>query len=176
MKELFPLNTFQQDAVLKRLNELTDGVNDVPNVVEDMMEQGEVMKGYSFTKGTTENVTYDYLYAGACKNGNKITFVAYVGITRTDATAGANIRIGNFIIPNDILNKLYPATETWLTFNNLYCGSDYASGVNVPALVMKGDSGIIMTLYNSSNLILNTKYYVRYEVTFLLSENLVPED
>lgn len=29
MKELFPLNTFQQDAVLKRLNDLLEGIEDV---------------------------------------------------------------------------------------------------------------------------------------------------
>lgn len=29
MKELFPLNTFQQDAVLKRMNELTNEIKDI---------------------------------------------------------------------------------------------------------------------------------------------------
>lgn len=136
----------------------------------------ENMTGYSFTKGADkEGLTVDLTYAGAVKNGNKITFVIAGEITRTDTVAGNLYPFGKFNIPYTIGIKLIPAFSIWLAFINTYLANDADNGTSLPALLYK-ESGlhtnIALNLYKVNNLTLNTKYYFRIEQTFLLSDNL----
>lgn len=132
----------------------------------------EDMVGYSYTKGATSNIAYDYKYAGVCKNGNKITFAVATELTRTDSVSLCSL--GVFVVPLEIGNKLFPAKDNWLAFLSLYLGKDYDEGVSVPCLIIKDSStSIRIVLYDlNDNLTLNDKYYARLDVTFLLSENL----
>lgn len=135
----------------------------------------ENMSGYGFTKEPSSAVkTLNYLYAGVVKNGNKVTITIFLEITRLDNITGDSITVGNLKVPYAIWNSLYPAVNNWISFENIYCASDYNVGKNIPALVTKINDGetLRFVLYNVSQLTLNTKYYVRFEKTFLLSQNL----
>lgn len=140
----------------------------------------ENMSGYSFTEASTENITYNYLYAGACKNGNKLTLSVALEVTRTDSTAGSNYMIGTFDIPKDIHDQLVPTSfggVQAISIGVIYHGSTYNAGSSLPFIITKeGTNGLKLTCYNANNLTLNTKYLVRAEITFLLSENLITEE
>lgn len=132
----------------------------------------ENMSGYTFYPASNANATYEYIYAGVCKNGNKVTFVIYAKVTRTgDVLAGA-LQLGGFKFPLDVYNKLYPAVSNYLSFINAVFAVDDSTKVNLNGIVFKSGDGPSVTCYLANTLTLNTPYYVRIEETFLLSENL----
>lgn len=131
----------------------------------------ENMEGYSFAATGDEAVTM--IYVGVVKNGNKITFVMY-GSIRLQAPA-AQLSFGKFYIPSEIGSKLYGGftSATYLDSRPLYLATRYDTGVSKPVLIFKNSNTTLdVNLYNTSDLSLNTDYFFRYEVTFLLSENL----
>lgn len=134
----------------------------------------ETMSGYSFTKATPTNVTLSYIYVGAVKTGNKLTLVCSVEITRTGDVTGGSFTVGSFSIPAEVGQKLYPTTSNWLKIDKIYAGKNYYEGIDLPLLMIKNsDTGISAVAYNVNSLmVLNQKYYLRYEATFLLSDNL----
>lgn len=138
-----------------------------PSIIEDMA-------GYSFLKEETENITIDYIYCGIVKNGNKLTLVYSVEITRTGDLTGSSFPLGTFVIPYSIGEKLYPTTGNWLKIDKSYAGQDYFTGVDVPILLIKSsNTSIFARVYNANALLtLNQRYFLRYEATFLLSDNL----
>lgn len=141
-----------------------------PSIIENM-------SGYSFTKGQTTNITYEYIYAGAVKNGNKVTFVNYLKFKRTDEVQYGIVNMGIFGIPLAVGNKLIPTTGNVLTFNKVSCNVNFNTSSQLDAVVEKQSStSIQMKLYGVNDLTANTDYYVRYEITFLLSDSLVPEE
>lgn len=134
----------------------------------------ENMSGYSFEKTTAPaNVTLNYAFAGVVKNGNKITFVWALEYTRTDVSSG-DMNLGTFNMPLSVLAKLYPVKNTWLSMDKVYVADDYNSGKDLTALVAKSTlyNNISAYIYGLNTLDLNKTYYIRYEKTFLLSENL----
>ena len=142
-----------------------------PSIIEDM-------SGYSFTKGSSENYTYDYIYAGVVKNGNKITFVVALNLTK-NAGAGSQAIIGSFAIPSAVSSKIYPTliggTYQFVDDRIINCFSDFAAQVSATAFMQKYTNTLMCSLI-PSNLVQGTKYFVRYEVTILLSDTLVPEE
>lgn len=135
-----------------------------PSIIEDM-------DGYEFVEGASTNYTYNYTYAGVVKTGNKITFVLALQLTR-QADAGDTAILGNFNIPADILAKLYSNPILTLDSRTIsYFSSTYAKIDNI-AYTSKVTNGIQLVAV-TNNFVVGTTYFVRYEVTFLLSDSLI---
>lgn len=134
----------------------------------------ENMSGYSYQAATpVAEVTQVVTYIGAVKNGNKLTVVMAKTVERTDNVDAGFVTLGYINIPKAVGDKLYPVLGNWLSMQLIYCGSGYNTGVSLPGLCIKNtDQQLRFNLYNINSLTLNTTYYVRFEVTFLLSENV----
>lgn len=134
----------------------------------------ENMSGYTFTKGTTANITYEFNYAGVVKTGNKITFAVACSVTRTDDVGNNSFTLGSFSIPLAISNKLYPQIgSSVLCGVQIYLYASYNSGITLPVSFIKWSNiNIPVNVYEAQTMTLNQKYYLRFEATFLLSDNL----
>lgn len=140
----------------------------------------EKMSGYSFVaKETSANVEYEYIYAGAVKNGNKLTLVIAVNITRLSDSVNT-IELGDFVTPQEVYSKLYPTqigAYYFLEARQLSVFANYYHKVDCLAFIEKKDvRKASFSLIETSSMTTNTKFYVRYEATFLLSDSLVPEE
>ena len=134
----------------------------------------EKMSGYSFTKATSdEHTTFDYKYAGVVKNGNKITFVIAVEVVKTD---NAEVAIGTFNIPESVGSKLFPVFESSVLEygNKEFLAEDFTTQ-SIPAYWAKNNNYSIYAAVKTNNLTAEKAYYVRMEITFLLSDNLASE-
>lgn len=161
---------------------LTDGHISTPiittsgNKIEALKPIVEAMSGYSFTKGSNANFTYDFIYAGIVKNGNKLTCVVALNLTMNIATTN-NIVIGYFNMPSDVASKLYPTqigTYAFLDVKEVPAYSDFNQNIMLKSYNQKsGNSSRLEVIVN--NMEVGTKYYIRYEITFLLSDNLASE-
>ena len=139
----------------------------------------ENMTGYSFVPSS--NTEIECYFAGAVKNGNKVTFSIFAKITMGAENLPSLLTLGHFRIPQEIYNKLVGGftSDAYLDIKNLYLATNYYSGASVPALMYKSndeEKQLSVNLYNTQGLTASTEYYCRYEVTFLLSDNLVPEE
>ena len=156
----------------------TGNVNIAGNLTADSIVEN--MSGYSFTANHKENLTDTGIYAGVVKNGNKITFVYFVQLNRSDSVSGGWATIGRFNIPHSVWLKLYPYTAGGVD-RILACQvvratkNQYAQGVNLPVAIMKNpySDNIYFEVYDVNTLDAETDYFVRIEITFLLSDNLV---
>ena len=131
------------------------------------------MAGYNFTKHTALNWTP--IFCGAVKNGNKITFVAFGTYTPTGAETDA--RIGSFGTPSDVGSKIYPyeigSSPDNVDNKVVPFFSDRTNYVSLPMEFIKvSNNRFDCYIRNVSTLTANTTYFFRYEVTFLLSDNL----
>ena len=134
----------------------------------------ETMTGYSFTKKTISKANYNYIYVGCVKNGNKLTFVIFMTVEPTEAISGSE-ELGRFIIPVEIANNLYPYVISG--YSILYQGglqAFYTIGDKVDSYVRVAKEYSTNVVFNAymGNMSANVEYFVRCEVTFLLSENL----
>ena len=136
----------------------------------------ENMSGYSFEKLTKTNVQIVTTYAGIVKNGNKVTFVCSGTLQRSGDLAGWNSPIGRFHFPQEIGLKLYPTMlggTSALSFGSLALFKTYAESIEVPCLVIKDSNTAFTTnVYQLNNIALDTPYLFRFEITFLLSDNM----
>lgn len=139
----------------------------------------EVMTGYSFTPYVAANLSIKTIYAGACKNGNKLTFVLFVKLTRSDALTNPMPTLGQFRIPSAIGAKLYTFTVgnyTALDIRKIFATHNVLeNNKEIISYIAKNDNTTIdfRLAYGQADLLpLNTDYYFRYEATFLLSDNL----
>ena len=139
----------------------------------------EIMSGYTFDpQAAQSNMTKEFVYCGACKNGNKLTLVIAMKVTRT-GTIGNYINIGSFYLPAGILSKIYPVNIAGNDFVDLKDVLFFDSaGGTMPAVRIysqKYSDRLGFACYESdfnSKLTLNSTYYFRYELTILLSDNL----
>ena len=140
----------------------------------------ENMSGYTFsfrTAGIPSGITVNLMYAGIVKNGNKLTFVIFGDITRTDTAGGSYLAEAfSFTIPYDVASKLYPDTIVgWpdvLALNEIPLFSSNTNNVKKAHMVRKSGNVIMNSLFQVDTLTLNEKYVFRIEQTFLLSDNL----
>ena len=140
----------------------------------------ENMTGYSAYLGSITGLTIENVYTGAVKNGNKLTLVGALKLTRTSELPLGSQVIMTFAMPNDVRAKLYPTTiggYGCLSFKRL-------KAVNVDNntmydldvfLTTAGTSSVQVFIQGASvnNLPLNTEVYLRIEDTYLLSDNLI---
>ena len=137
----------------------------------------ENMAGYSFTAGTTAGIAN--LYAGAVKTGNKVTFVITSKFTPDSAvSSGTPIGIGKFTIPAAIAAKLIPFTSQTLTkVLDIKVGSFNSYVVNskeTTLVIFKNSNVLDFRAYPLAQMAGDgeTSYYIRFEATFLLSDNM----
>lgn len=147
------------------------GAITAPSIIEDM-------SGYSFyTEGnlTEESV----IYAGVCKNGNKISFVLFGTYTKKSENPTVNPILGYFIIPSSVGEKLRPYSSNTLLDLNI----EYSPGVSSQKITLPGNfikrSGTLLAVgaymvheSGANRLVAGTPYLFRIEATFLLSDNL----
>lgn len=162
-----------QDGTSQDLGAIFQGnVNITGNFTADSIIEN--MSGYSFTK-RTEDLTWEAIYAGCVKNGNKLTFVVFGKITAPNATWG---RLCYFSIPSIVASKLYPYTIGGANvLDNRKLDFTLSSSRNTIVegkyLIEKvGYGGVYFQLENLDNLTQGEEYYFRIEQTFLLSDNL----
>lgn len=143
----------------------------------------ENMEGYSFTPSDEHySIELEYHYAGVVKNGNKLTMAISLSLTRK-STVGEGITIGSFALPEDVFAKLIPTqvgAYEGLDVQNVFCADSLWTGVNVVTRTTKGLTAVNIIMDESAGaglnqLVVDTKYFARFEVTFLLSDSLIPE-
>lgn len=144
----------------------------------------ENMSGYSFRTNTLSNVTLEYIYAGIVKNGNKLTSVVFAKITTASGYDKAYNKIGGFTIPEDVGAKLIPYTlgtfTTLLDFRKMTAfnstGIGAASAIDTGCYITKTSNTTFDIHVNMTDMVEGTSYLVRIEQTFLLSDNLIPQE
>lgn len=143
----------------------------------------EDMSGYSFSGAVSAApFTFDFVYAGVVKNGNKLTLVCAIDAVRSGEvqTYGEYAVLGDFTIPQSVNEKIIPfrtgtAFGEIVTKNQILAVTDpQSSGVEIEGFTQQlyNPQGIRFYLRGLNALSLNTHYYIRAEITLLLSENL----
>lgn len=158
-------------------------VNIAGNLTADSIIEN--MSGYSYYKGTeTANVTRTFKYVGVVKNGNKITLAVALEINKaTDISSYlSNIGAGTFTIKASVGQKLFPFV-TSTPFGSLLskfkvkaCNIDSfgLSDPDVDILIQKAsDTALNVYICNINSLTDGANYFVRFDITFLLSNSLV---
>ena len=135
----------------------------------------ENMSGYSGAiTDTSGSYTKENAYLGVVKTGNKITFVISLDITKLEG-AGSTLPLAYFIIPQSVGAKILTSSIGANLIDNrkLQCFSALQSAVEVNAYASKNNNTQISFACIGASMVAGTKYHVRYEATFLLSDNLV---
>ena len=131
----------------------------------------ENMSGYYFTPVGTANVTQNIVYAGVCKNGNKITFVV-AGTLKKTASQGV-FNLGYFSgIPSSVNDKIVPMSGDIVDIRKVLCLAGWNTFIECNTNMQKNPAGNLFPNIDPTNLTIDTTYPFRYEVTFLLSNNL----
>lgn len=140
----------------------------------------ENMSGYSWTKGNPSHWTE--IFVGVVKNGNKITFVVFGEITKTENTPSGEFTIGQYVLPNSVYSKFYPFTlgdlATFMDAKIISFFSSKTNHVDIPcsARYPSGTNNLNFYISSLANLEVGTRYVFRYELTLLLSDNLVSQE
>ena len=136
----------------------------------------ENMSGYSAEIKTIEDLTIENVFQGAVKNGNKLTIVSAFKLTRTDTISAEQYAI-KFTIPSSVSDKLYPAFSYFLAAQNIdvFNVANRKLSKNIYIFWEKDTNAVNLWIDKLSELDANVTYYLRAEVTFLLSDNLIPQ-
>ena len=139
----------------------------------------ENMSGYSFSKNThTTNYEINYNYASAVKNGNKLTCVIFGSVTKKSGYTSGQVNLGTFTLPTAVANKLYPYSISPFSdaLSNILLSlwKDYENHVESECITRKSSTTFYPVIY-LADLDVDVPYLFRYEVTFLLSDNLIEE-
>lgn len=146
--------------------------------VEELLKDDE--HGFSFsTGGDSAGLTKEYQYAGVSKVGNVLKFVIEVFFTRTDKI-GSGPYLGYFTIPDAIFAKIRGISLSggnYASFQKVLAWqSDSTSKeLSVYALPIRSNKRLYIQANATpinNNLDANTKYFIRYELELLLSDNL----
>lgn len=150
-------------------------------MVQELMENGEPMSGYSMSLDNPTSLSLNGVYGGIVKNGNKLTIALAINIIRTETAEGSE-PIAVITIPNEIYEKLF--TTTIGGYNCL--SFDYITGVKandnltipVGLLMLKQDNYLYLFVQGETinDIPTNTNLFIRYERTFLLSDNLISNE
>ena len=135
----------------------------------------ENMSGYSFELAGDSGITITPIYAGVVKNGNKLTCSYFAKVVKTSAVTQASL--GRFNIPRSVADKLIPTqvgVYSWLDLKEVafYSGSG-APKILDTQLGKRTSTQLSFGTNDLALLDLDTDYFFRYEVTFLLSNSLI---
>ena len=135
----------------------------------------EKMVGYDFYPDTIANVTFEQIYFGIVKNGNKLTIAHAFNITTAEGV-GFSGGSGYMSIPSAVGTKLFPTRiggYDYLDAKVVQASDSASSSIPIHVSIAKNsDTNLGMFIYDLTSLTAGTKYYVRVEYTFLLSDNL----
>ena len=150
------------------------GSGDVPSVKAD--EIIENMSGYSFELNNNPSIIEIVpIFAGACKNGNKLTFVVFGKITKQPDASGS-VSTFSFNIPESVGSKIYPitfaGTNTRVDTKKVLCANTLTSGADLFMWCDKVSATKLSFGSAITPLTVSTEYIFRYELTLLLGENL----
>ena len=155
----------------------TPSLNSDADEIEAQKAIVEVMTGYTFGSVAVNGLTYEHIYAGVVKNGNKLTIVHALKINRTEAQSGISKNISYFGVPTSIAGKLFStniAGYDVLSFMQANAIKTDTSFIPVKIYIDKYGQRLNINLQGSTidDLPLNSPVYLRIEATFLLSSNL----
>ena len=141
----------------------------------------ENMAGYSFETPSVEHFTQTGVYAGIVKNGNKLTLCYAVNVQQDGDLPASTISFAKFNLPSDIASKLYPTTigtYSALDFKKVMGIKTDNTSKDIEILVSKSGNSVVYEIrWNSvSDIPTNSNMFLRIECTFLLSDNLVPQN
>ena len=177
----FSINTSQHlivtynDGTTTDLGAIFNGnVNISGNFTADSIIEN--MSGYSFYFSQTANWDYEPIYAGVVKNGNKLTMVVACYLTKREGALNYSINLGYFVVPSAVGARLFPAqigAYSFLDVKKLTAFQTQTVAVDILAYLSKSsETTLSATIAMATNMVQDTKYYVRYEITMLLSDNL----
>lgn len=133
----------------------------------------EGMSGYSFSVSADAGWNKVIGYAGAVKNGNKLTLVIAGTLEKTDNDGTSYPTLGNFYLPVEVANKIIPISQSFVDFRMLDLFVSLGDSTTARAYTEKSTSTnnrLKMVAYLAPTL--NKVYNFRYELTFLLSDSL----
>lgn len=143
-----------------------------PSIIENM-------SGYSMTAETIGDCTKEEVYGGIVKNGNKLTIAYAFNLTRTAVLASSNNIACQITIPESIGQKLYVTIGSLTLARDSVFANSTTNESNDKTIIFSifkiSDTSLRIMLPTSSlnTLVVNDKYYIRVEATFLLSDNLL---
>lgn len=137
----------------------------------------ENMNGYTFTKSvSTSDFELSYNYVSVCKNGNKITFAIFGNLKRLSEVILQSVNLGVFNIPNTIGEKLYPiqlsGINTLGTIITNFANDITAKNEHTLSAYKISNTQIAIYLYDFNTFEVGTNYTFRFEMTFLLNDNM----
>ena len=139
-----------------------------PSIIENMV-------GYSASFSSSDaNTRITPNYIAACKQGNMLVIVAACRITKIGSSDER--RIAEFTLPQSVADRLIPDTlgaYSILDVQELPAFASVFSAVKIPARTLKLSGGLRVGInIDTTNLVQNTEYYIRYSTIFLLNDNL----
>ena len=171
MYSLTQLNQIVKNAIANGLLDDVD-VNAKSLSADSIIEN---MSGYSFSLPEDSLWTKTIAYAGAVKNGNKLTLVVSGTLTKTSASASDYPGLGNFTLPPEIATKLFPITGSFIDFRIIDMFVSLGDSATVRVWTEKNNNVLSMSGY-TANLEVDKTYSYRYELTFLLGDNLASQE
>lgn len=136
----------------------------------------EIMTGYALLGEYPISSDLTPVYYSVCKNGNKISFVFF---GEWERVAGNDFRtLGAIVMPSGIGEHLVPVTiggSNALDYRQIQIIEEQDRvAVDVFAFTAKlTNRALIFYMIPNNNVEVGKKYLYRYEVTFLLSDNLI---
>lgn len=173
------LLTSDVQALAEKLSDFTGDVNitgDVEIIGDFNAEKvtgDEIVENMSGYSGNVNIGTGKYF--GIVKNGNKLTISLFGEIEKNTVS----YNVATLYVPAEIYNKLVGGftSSVYLDVKNVLAISSLLdTGANIRALMYKTDDSthrIDINFYGLDTLDEDTTYVYRYEVTFLLSDNLI---
>ena len=130
------------------------------------------MTGTTLHPNPTKRNEVNISYAGICQNGNKLT-IAINGSLLFNSSDKI-INICNIIVPLSVGSKIIPYKEgtAETVYKKLSCYSAYNESVDINTIVQKDSNSEFHINIYAGALTNELTYYFRYEITFLLSDNL----
>lgn len=133
----------------------------------------EKMSGYGYRHESAIDAkgTYTHVYTGVVKNGNKLTFVNAFKLNLT-ATATGTVYCDTFLVPQDIGNKIFPAFNTVVNSRKISAFAGTTDVVEINSYCVKNSPVSLTFAIDLSGLAAEKDYYIRQELTILLSDDL----
>lgn len=147
-------------------------VNIAGNLTADSIIEN--MSGYSYNSMADADINLEIIYVGAVKNGNKLTLVLSANLTKIVETSSKYLI--EFYIPSVVGQKLFTTQVGSLNLLDVKEGFAYESSSQPTRFSLQlrkiSNSTLRLGSNDIANLVVGTKYFMRYEATFLLSPSL----